>query len=98
MEVRGVDLVVSGHNHAYERFAQQDHTGRRSSSGIRSVIVGTGGAPLISFRGTVAPNSLVRDASHYGALRLILRSDGWIQGFRTIDGASRDVVASECRP
>jgi hypothetical protein len=26
MEVRGVDLVVSGHNHAYERFAQQDHT------------------------------------------------------------------------
>lgn len=34
METRGVDLAVSAHNHAYERFAQQDHTGRRSTTGI----------------------------------------------------------------
>lgn len=43
MELREVDLIVSGHNHAYERFAQQDHTGLRSTKGIRSVIAGTGG-------------------------------------------------------
>ena len=41
MELRGVDLVVTGHNHAYERFAQQDHLGRRSTRGIRSVVAGT---------------------------------------------------------
>ena len=54
-------------------------------------------APLIPFSGTPAPNSLVRDARH-GALRLILRRDGWTQAFRTIDGASRDVVSAGCRP
>lgn len=97
MELRGVDLVVSAHNHVYERFAQQDHTGKRSSTGIRSVIVGTGGASLSAFSGTVAPNSLVRDASHHGVLRLLLRPDGWTQAFRTTDGASRDAAAFGCR-
>jgi hypothetical protein len=98
MEARGVDLAVSGHNHAYERFAAQDHTGRRSATGIRQNIVGTGGGPLISFRGGVAPNSLVRDDSHHGMLRLILRPTGWTQAFRSTDGVSRDAVSGTCRP
>jgi len=98
MEVRGVDLIVTGHNHVYERFAQQDHTGRRSTKGIRSVIVGTGGARHIAFRGAVAPNSLVRDDGHHGMLRLKLRPDGWTQEFRGVTGVSRDAVAAGCRP
>lgn len=98
MEVRGVDLVVTGHNHAYERFAQQDHTGLRSTKGIRSVIAGTGGQYHIGFRSPVAANSLVRIANQHGMLRLILRPDGWTQGFRTTDGTSRDVLANGCRP
>ena len=98
MEVRGVDLVVSGHNHAYERFAQQDHTGLRSTKGIRSVIAGTGGNRHIAFRSPVAANSLVRIPNQHGMLRLILRPDGWTQGFRTTDGMSRDVLANGCRP
>ena len=81
MEVRGVDLVVSGHNHAYERFAQQDHTGQRSAKGIRSVIAGTGGNYHIGFRGPVAANSLVRIPNQHGMLRLLLRPDGWTQWF-----------------
>jgi hypothetical protein len=98
MEVRGVDLIVTGHNHAYERFAQQDHTGRRSTKGIRSVIVGTGGNRHIAFRGSVAPNSLVRDDGHHGMLHLKLRADGWTQSFRGVTGATRDAVAAGCRP
>ena len=88
----------SGHNHAYERFAQQDHAGRRSTTGVRQNIAGTGGGPLIPFRGAVAPNSLVRDDRHHGMLRLILRPTGWTQAFRTTDGVSRDAVSGTCRP
>jgi hypothetical protein len=98
MEVRGVDLVVSGHNHAYERFALQDHTGLRSTKGIRSVIAGTGGNYHLGFGSPIAANSLVRIANQHGMLRLILRPDGWTQGFRTTDGISRDVLANGCRP
>jgi hypothetical protein len=98
MELRGVDLVVTGHNHAYERFAQQDHLGRRSTRGIRSVVAGTGGNRHIAFRGAVAPNSLVRDHGHHGMLRLKLRPDGWTQEFRGVTGVSRDAVAAGCRP
>jgi hypothetical protein len=84
--------------HAYERFAQQDHLGRRSTRGIRSVVSGTGGNRHIAFRGAVAPNSLVRDDGHHGMLRLKLRPDGWTQEFRGVTGVSRDAVAAGCRP
>jgi hypothetical protein len=60
MEVLGVDLIVSGHNHVYERFTQQDLPGLCSTKGIRSVIPGTGGNSHIGFRSPVAPNRLVR--------------------------------------
>jgi hypothetical protein len=97
MEARAVDLAVSAHNHAYERFAAQDHTGSRSAAGIRQNIVGTGGGPLIGFRGAVAPNSLVRDDRHHGLLRLLLRPTGWTQAFRSTDGVPRDAVSGTCR-
>jgi acid phosphatase type 7 len=40
----GADLVIAGHDHIYERFARQDEAGRGTSSGLRSFVVGTGGA------------------------------------------------------
>ena len=42
----GADVVISGHDHIYERFGRQDETGRATSSGLRSFVVGTGGAEL----------------------------------------------------
>ena len=43
----GVDLVINGHDHLYERFAPQDPEGHADfAHGIREFIVGTGGAPL----------------------------------------------------
>jgi hypothetical protein len=92
MTVRGDSLVVVGD------LSPPEEPGRRSASGIRQNIVGTGGGPLISFRGTVAANSLVRDDSHHGLLLLILRPTGWTQAFRTTDGVSRDAVSGRCRP
>lgn len=43
----GADLVIAGHRHRYERFAPQDAEGNHDpDSGIRQIIVGTGGASV----------------------------------------------------
>ena len=66
------DLVLEGHDHTYERFAPQNATaGLDTARGLRSFIVGTGGANHTSFT-TVAANSEVRDASTFGILAVTL--------------------------
>jgi acid phosphatase type 7 len=97
MDDRGVDLVVSGHNHAYERFKPMRADGSLNySTGIRSTIVGTGGRSLIAFTGAVAPNSAYRDDDHFGVLKLRLTASGWIQAFKTTNGLSLDAVSAGC--
>lgn len=84
MEERGVDLVVSGHNHDYEYFGPQRHDGASDyTKGIRSVIVGTGGRSLDTFNGSPAANSLKRIQGSYGVLKLTLRSNGVTTEFKT---------------
>jgi acid phosphatase type 7 len=39
----GVDVVLAGHDHNYQRFYKLDAAGRRAEDGIRSFVVGTGG-------------------------------------------------------
>jgi len=97
MDDRGVDLVVSGHNHAYERFKPMLADGTLSyANGIRSTIVGTGGRSLIAFTGAVAANSAYRDDDHFGVLKLRLAQNGWTQAFKTTDGQSLDAVSAGC--
>jgi hypothetical protein len=74
----GVDIVVVGHDHVYERFAAQDADGRFDPQhGIRQFIAGTGGASLYNFI-TVRANS-ERRISAYGVLKFTLEADryGW---------------------
>jgi hypothetical protein len=71
----GVDVVVSGHDHLYERFAAQDALGRRDNAGIQEFVVGTGGAPLYDF-GATAQNSVFR-LKTYGVLKLTLHNVGY---------------------
>jgi hypothetical protein len=67
----GVELVVNGHDHDYERFAPQDPEGRPDPArGIREFVVGTGGESLRLFNPPVA-NSEVRGTG-YGILVLDL--------------------------
>jgi hypothetical protein len=67
----GADVVISAHDHLYERFAPQDPEGRLDfQRGITEFVVGTGGAPLYGFV-TRHPNS-VAQASVYGVLLLTL--------------------------
>ena len=68
----GVDVVLSGHDHTYERFAPQNASGELDlARGIRQFVVGTGGKSLYSF-GAIQPNSEVRNSGTYGALKLTL--------------------------
>jgi hypothetical protein len=97
-EYRGVDLFMAGHNHVYEYFYPQTYQGVRSfTAGTRQLIIGTGGRSLIPFRGTVQPNSLFRDASHYGYLRLTLTGTGITTEFISEAGALIDRHAFGCR-
>jgi Calcineurin-like phosphoesterase len=62
----GVDVVINGHDHDYERFALQRPDGTLDTSrGIREFVVGTGGRSLRPF-GTIKANSQVRNASTFG--------------------------------
>ena len=73
----GVDVVVNGHDHLYERFRPQDPTGRADTpTGITEYVVGTGGVLLYPF-GPILPNSLFRLNTSWGVIRLTLRNVGW---------------------
>jgi hypothetical protein len=71
----GAELVLSGHEHAYERFAPTGVNDEVTSSGMVEFVVGTGGKSLETAWGTILPNSVARDRSTYGVLELEL-SDG----------------------
>ncbi|MDQ1515353.1 MAG: acid phosphatase type 7, partial [Actinomycetota bacterium] len=79
-------VVLSGHDHDYERFAPQNPAGRRDPGrGIRQFVVGTGGGALGSLY-SAAPNSEVRNNRSMGVLQLTLRADGYDWRFVPIGG------------
>ena len=64
----GVDLVLVGHHHDYERIAPLDASGTPDPThGIPYIVVGTGGDSHQSF-GTPIPGSQVREGNTYGIL------------------------------
>jgi len=93
---RGVEVVLNGHDHVYERFAPQDPDGRADPArGIRQFTVGTGGAPLYAF-GAARANSEVRTSVH-GVLKLTLQVTGYSWEFVSIAGQSfRDSGSGSC--
>src|SRR5688500_384922 len=81
----GADVVLSGHDHTYERFAPQNPSGQADPNGIREFVVGTGGAGLYSFI-TIQPNSEVRNNTSHGVLKLTLHSTSYDWQFIPIAG------------
>jgi len=83
----GVELVLAGHDHNYERFAPQTPDGKLDRErGIRQFVVGMGGREHRKIR-RAAPNSEVRDRSSYGVLKLTLKPDRYDWEFLPVDGA-----------
>ncbi len=93
----GADLVVSGHEHHYERFAPQTASGVADPDrGIRLFVVGTGGAKHYPF-GTPIANSEVRDGDTWGVLKLTLSPDAYSWQFIPVSGGSlRDSGSGTC--
>jgi hypothetical protein len=78
-------VVLTGHEHNYERFAKMDASGNASSTGIRQFIVGTGGKSFRSMSAT-KPNSEVRMNDTHGVLKMVLRPDGYDFEFLPVAG------------
>jgi hypothetical protein len=93
----GADVVVSGHDHTYERFAPQTPVGKVDASrGLREFVVGTGGAGLYAWA-TIAANSEVRNNTTRGVLKLTLYVDRYEWQFVPVAGASfTDTGSASC--
>ena len=77
----GVDVVLNGHNHNYERFAPQNPAGGLDPTrGIREFVVGTGGDNLQGFPKS-HPNSEVRIRDTFGVLLMRLEQTGYEWSF-----------------
>jgi hypothetical protein len=76
----GVDLVLSGHDHGYERIVR---------GGLTYGVDGSGGADLYSF-GSPIPGSAARDDADHGAVTLVAARSGlqgsfWATSGRLVD-------------
>jgi hypothetical protein len=82
----GAEIVLTGHDHSYERFAPQDAQGRADPErGIREFVVGTGGASHYGFA-LALPNSEVRESATFGVLVLTLYEDRYEWDFVPVAG------------
>ena len=92
----GVEIVVNGHDHTYERFAPQDPDGKPTDRGIREFIVGTGGDSLYDLKRRQA-NSEVFEHRTHGVLKLTLKDGSYEWEFIPVAGqAFRDFGSGAC--
>lgn len=78
------DIVLSAHDHYYERFAPQTTDGTlEAEKGIREFIVGTGGAHLTPSL-IRKPNSEVLNTDTYGVLQLRLYKNSYRWSFMAV--------------
>ena len=92
----GAELVLSGHDHIYERFAPQDADGDRDALGLRQFVVGTGGAELYPIA-SVQPHSRARSGDALGVLRLVLGDGSYDWRFMpALDARFTDSGTADC--
>lgn len=98
LQRHGADLILSAHDHLYERFAPLTPSGEPdAATGIAQFVVGTGGKSLRPF-GEIKPGSIVRQADTYGVLKLTLAPRGYSWRFLPVQGATfTDAGRAECR-
>jgi acid phosphatase type 7 len=81
----GVELVLNGHDHDYERFAPLNAAGKPSEKGTREFVVGTGGKNTYPFLIT-KPGSQVRKSGVLGVLELKLKTSSYDWRFVPVAG------------
>jgi uncharacterized repeat protein (TIGR01451 family) len=83
----GVDVVLNGHRHFYERLAPMNPDGELDiEQGIRVFVVGTGGASILN-PNNAFPLSEVRFGNNtFGVMKLYLYSDSYAWKFIPVPG------------
>ena len=95
---QGVDVVVNGHDHHYERMAKINPKGEPDSIyGIRSFIVGTGGASHYAID-QIQPFSEVRISDQFGIIQFELKPTSYTWQFINVDGDVLDSGSDICSP
>jgi hypothetical protein len=98
LEEAGVDVVIAGHEHHYERFfSQTSGAARDTLKGMTQFIVGTGGADLRGLRSPLASNSERAIQGRYGVLKLTLGAAGYQFAFLEVGGRVWDPGRARCR-
>jgi hypothetical protein len=97
----GVDIVLNGHDHDYQRWTPLDGAGAASASGMTEFVVGTGGHGTQTF--IASDSRLVKgfdsttSPSPIGALQLKLSAgSATYKFFRASDGATLDSGTISC--
>ena len=96
LQVAKADVVLQAHQHHYERFAPTRSDGSLSADGLRSFVVGSGGAKKFGFA-TVSTGS-ERQVEAYGIMRLSLSKGNAKWKFIDVDNIVHDQGSFDCRP
>jgi len=90
----GVDVILQGHDHNYERFNPQSSSGAADSTGPISFVVGTGGRDSDTCKSPRVANSATCVAGTFGALKLTLHPTSWDYDFESAAGTSASDLRS----
>ena len=100
LEAEGVDVVLTGHYHNYQRFAPQDFLGRPDPDGMTEFIVGSGGVEHEPLPSDIAPPPafVTGTGDTWGVLEMTLRSGGYDFAFRAAPGepSFEDAGSADC--
>jgi 3',5'-cyclic AMP phosphodiesterase CpdA len=93
----GVEIVLAGHDHDYQRWEPLDAAGMPSSVGTTQFVVGTGGHGIRPFvRSDERVEAGMDETGVYGALRLDLHAKSADFAFITTGGQSLDAGSIPC--
>jgi hypothetical protein len=90
------DIVLTGHDHDYERFAPQNATGQADPGGMRSFVAGTGGKDITALREPRAPHSQFGLDDTHGVMIWRLYENAYSWRFVRIDGKVLDFGNGTC--
>lgn len=92
----GADVVLNGHDHAYQRFAPQTPSGAADPQrGISQFVVGTGGRSLYPVDQSL-PNLMWADDQTFGVLKMTLRPSSYEWAFVDEAGTELDKGSASC--
>ena len=91
----GGDVVLSGHDHHYQRFDPLDADAAPAADGPRQWVVGTGGYSFYPAVARAGSAKVITDT--FGLLRLTLSGDSYRWEWAGVAGAGSDTGSASCR-